>query len=174
MQPYSHFHGWPQKCPFYLVFLSWYLIQDFTESSYVHTFLLSRIKPFWGLPWWLSSKESTSQAGDMDSIPRSGRSPEEEMATHSSILAWRIPWTEEPGGLQSTGCKELDATTRLSMHAHSCVFIWCWLAKETGQLPYGMSHHLNLPGCLIMGAHYSSFSFTATCIWRFDRFKCTL
>ena len=30
------------------------------------------------------------------------------MATHSSILAWRIPWTEEPGGLQSCGCKELD------------------------------------------------------------------
>ena len=29
--------------------------------------------------------------------------PEEEMSTHSSILAWRIPWTEEPGGLQSTG-----------------------------------------------------------------------
>ena len=28
---------------------------------------------------------------------------EEEMATHSSILAWRIPWTEDPGGLQSTG-----------------------------------------------------------------------
>ena len=28
---------------------------------------------------------------------------EEEMATHSSILAWRIPWTEEPGGLQSIG-----------------------------------------------------------------------
>ena len=30
------------------------------------------------------------------------------MATHSSILAWRIPWTEEPGRLQSTGCKESD------------------------------------------------------------------
>ena len=30
---------------------------------------------------------------------------EEEMATHSSILAWRIPWSEEPGGLQSTGSK---------------------------------------------------------------------
>ena len=28
---------------------------------------------------------------------------EKEMATHSSVLAWRIPWTEEPGGLQSTG-----------------------------------------------------------------------
>ena len=37
------------------------------------------------------------------SIPGSGRSPEKEMATHSSIFAWRIPWTEEPGGLQSMG-----------------------------------------------------------------------
>ena len=33
---------------------------------------------------------------------------EKEMATDSSILAWRIPWTEEPGGLQSMGFKELD------------------------------------------------------------------
>ena len=32
---------------------------------------------------------------------------EEEMATHSSILAWRIPWTEEPGGLQSTGLQRV-------------------------------------------------------------------
>ena len=38
---------------------------------------------------------------------------EKEMATHSSILAWRIPWTEELGGLQSTGCKELDTAERL-------------------------------------------------------------
>ena len=37
---------------------------------------------------------------DVGSIPGSGRSLEEGMATHSSILAWRIPWTEEPGGLQ--------------------------------------------------------------------------
>ena len=35
---------------------------------------------------------------------------EEEMATHFSILAWEIPWTQEPGGLQSTGSQELDAT----------------------------------------------------------------
>ena len=35
---------------------------------------------------------------------------EKEMATHSSILAWRIPWTEELGGLQSMGHKELDMT----------------------------------------------------------------
>ena len=35
---------------------------------------------------------------------------EKEMATHSSILAWRISWTEEPGGLQSTRSQELDMT----------------------------------------------------------------
>ena len=33
--------------------------------------------------------------------------PEKEMATHSSILAWRIPWTEEPGGLQSMGLQKI-------------------------------------------------------------------
>ena len=35
---------------------------------------------------------------------------EKGMATHSSVLAWRIPWTEEPEGLQSMGCKKLDTT----------------------------------------------------------------
>ena len=45
----------------------------------------------------------------MGSIPRSGRySLEKEMAAHSSILAWKIPWTKEPGGLQSMGSQELD------------------------------------------------------------------
>ena len=41
---------------------------------------------------------------------------EKEMATHSSILAWRILWTEELGGLQSTGRKESDTTGRLHFH----------------------------------------------------------
>ena len=48
-----------------------------------------------------------------------------EMATHSSILAWRIPWTEEPGGLQSTGRKELDTTERLHFHFHK--YWWLYL-----------------------------------------------
>ena len=41
-------------------------------------------------------------------LPSLGREDplEEEMATHSSILAWEIPWTEEPGGLQSTGSQK--------------------------------------------------------------------
>ena len=39
--------------------------------------------------------------GDAGSSPGLGNPLEKELATHSSILAWRIPWTEEPGGLQS-------------------------------------------------------------------------
>ena len=40
------------------------------------------------------------------------------MATHSSILAWRIPWTDELGGLQSEGHKESDTTERLHFYFH--------------------------------------------------------
>jgi len=47
-------------------------------------------------------------AGDEGSIPGSGRPLEEGMATHSSILAWRVPWTEEPGGLQSMGSQRVE------------------------------------------------------------------
>ena len=56
----------------------------------------------------LAGKESACNAGDTGdvsagSIPGLGKSLEEEMATHSSILAWEIPWTEQSGGLQSLG-----------------------------------------------------------------------
>ena len=52
-------------------------------------------------------KESAYNAGDLGSIPWSGGSLEKGMATHSIILAWRIPWTEEPGGLQSMGSQRV-------------------------------------------------------------------
>ena len=41
---------------------------------------------------------------------------EKEMATHSSTLVWKIPWTEEPGRLQSLGLQESDRTERLHFH----------------------------------------------------------
>ena len=46
---------------------------------------------------------------------------EKEMATHSSILAWRIPWMEEPGGLQSLGLQRVghDLVTLATKHTHS-------------------------------------------------------
>jgi len=70
-----------------------------------------------GLPGGSVGKESTWNVGDLGLIPGLRRSPEEEMATHCSIPAWRIPWTEEPGGLQSMVRKESDMTERLSKHS---------------------------------------------------------
>ena len=60
-------------------------------------------------------------AGNADLIPGSGRSSRGGNGNHSSILAWKIPWTEEPGGLQSIGWKRvgLDLATwhhRLNGH----------------------------------------------------------
>ena len=54
-------------------------------------------------------KNPPNNAGDIGDtlIPGSGRSLEKEMATHFSILAWRIPRTEEPGGLQSMGSQRV-------------------------------------------------------------------
>ena len=54
-----------------------------------------------GFPGSSAVKNLPANAGVAGSVPVSGRSPGEGMATHSRILAWRIPWTEEPGGLQS-------------------------------------------------------------------------
>ena len=55
--------------------------------------------------------------GDTGLIPGSRRSPKEGKATHSSIYSWRIPWTEDPGGLQSMGHKESDMT-EVTEHAY--------------------------------------------------------
>ena len=52
-------------------------------------------------------KESVCNVGEPCSIPGLGRSLEREMATHSSIPVWRIPWTEEPSGLQSMGSQRV-------------------------------------------------------------------
>ena len=60
-----------------------------------------------GFPGGSEGKAPARNAGDLGSIPGLGSSPGEEMATHSSILAWRIPWMEEPGGLQSMGLQRV-------------------------------------------------------------------
>ena len=60
---------------------------------------------------------------------------ETAMATHSSTLAWKLPWTEERGGLQSTGSQESDTTERFHFHFfHSqsqCPTVW-WEMDEDG------------------------------------------
>ena len=63
-----------------------------------------------GFPCWLSLQASLYP------------SSEKAMAPHSSTLAWKIPWTEEPGGLQSMGSLESDTTEQLHFHfSLSCI-----------------------------------------------------
>ena len=64
----------------------------------------------WGFPVGAVAKNPPANAGDsrdMGLILGSGRSPQEEMETHSVILAWRIPWVEEPDRLQPTGLQRV-------------------------------------------------------------------
>ena len=66
-------------------------------STHAHTFLGGS-----------DGKESAYNAGDPGSVPGLGIFPGEGMATYSSILTWGIPWTKEPGGLQSMGLKIVE------------------------------------------------------------------
>ena len=56
----------------------------------------------WGIPGGSDGKESACDAGDSGSIPGQEDPLEKEITTHSSILAWKIPWMEKPVKLQST------------------------------------------------------------------------
>ena len=103
-------------------------------NFYMHTSVTVLLKlhtPFWlvylfglgvrlfqlrGFPCSSVGKESACNGGHLGSILRWEDPLEKEMATHSSVLAWRIPWTEEPGRLQSTGLQESGMTEWLSTH----------------------------------------------------------
>ena len=61
---------------------------------------------------------------------------EEEMATHSSVFAWRIPWTEEPGGLQSMGSQESDSLS------HIRLFVTPWSVACQTPLSMGFSRQV--------------------------------
>ena len=62
-----------------------------------------------GLPWWLIKNPPAMLETQVRSLGQEDPL-EKEMAAHSSILAWRIPGTEETGGLQTQGCKESERT----------------------------------------------------------------
>ena len=68
----------------------------------------------YGLPQWLSGKDSHLHMQETQEtwVQSLGREDplQKEMVTHSSILAWKFPWTEEPGRLQSIGLQELDTS----------------------------------------------------------------
>ena len=79
-------------------------------KNYFHYFSMQNIIAWWfslGFPGSSDGKESACNAIDPASIPESGRSPGEENGYPSSILAWRIPWTEEAGSLQPMGSQRV-------------------------------------------------------------------
>ena len=58
---------------------------------------------------------------------------EKEMATHSSILAWKIPWTKEPGRLESMGSQEMQTTEQLHFHFqsyHCSLIVFFWFKNQ--------------------------------------------
>ena len=75
--------------------------EDFAPSNIIMSF-----------PSGSAVKKPPANTGGMGSIPGSERSLQKEMATHSSILAWEIPWTEEPGRLQSMGSQKIQTWLR--------------------------------------------------------------
>ena len=76
-------------------------------------FLLTLYCFYLGLPCSSDGKESACNAGEKGSIPGSERSSGERNSNPLLVLAWRIPWTNEPGGLQ-LGRKEPDTTGQLT------------------------------------------------------------
>ena len=71
------------------------------------------------MPQWVKNPPAMQDMLETQIGPLNQEDPlAEGMAPHSSILAWRIPWTEEPGGLQSEGFEESD-TTEATEHTHT-------------------------------------------------------
>ena len=118
-----------------------------------------------GFPGGTTGKNPHASAGDIRdtcSIPELGRSPAGGTATHCSILAWRIPWTEEPGRLRSIGSQRVghDWSNLAHMHASKVRkmevqmerIVNSWVGRETGsecltlpsRVPLG-EPHLSLP-----------------------------
>ena len=91
-----------ESCPFFSV--SSPLI---FSSPHIHIPFLKHLVKLMGFPGGLDSEESACNVEDLGSIPGLGRSPREGNGSHSSILALKIPWTEESGRLQFMGSQRV-------------------------------------------------------------------
>ena len=101
----------------------------------------------YGLPGGSVVKNPPANAGDVDLIRESGRFPGEEMATHSSILAWEIPWIEEPGGLQSMGSQRVRQVLVTKQQQDVCRLYANTMPFYTGDLDiHGIWYPWGSPG----------------------------
>ena len=106
-----------------------------TQLALYHYFYAS-FWPFQGFPGGSVSEQSACNASGLGSVPGWKRSPGEGNGNHSSILAWEISWTKEPGGLQSTGSQRVrhNLATKPSTSGHPGLEIkmlcYCTLHSE--------------------------------------------
>ena len=82
-------HTYTQKC------------LPFGKHHKILIIIITCLHPLWAS--MVAHGKESANAGDVGLIPGLGRSPEERNGTHSNILVWETPWTEEPGRLQSMG-----------------------------------------------------------------------
>ena len=105
-------------------------------------------------------KNPPANGGDRGLIPGLGRSPGEEMATHSSILAWEILWTEKPGGLQSLGLQRVrhDSETKQQQ----------WIRRNTGpdERLVGRASIFFWISRWIAGGQFGNFRYYMSCLLR--------
>ena len=113
-------------------------------------------------------KDSACFVGDPDSVSGSGRSLENGMATHTSILAWRISWTEEPAGLQSTESQRVwhDWATN-SFYEYDIDFIF---SKKIKYLSH--SSRLLIPALLCLPSDGLIWNFLSPCCHRNFTYSC--
>ena len=117
-------HGLPAHQAALSFTISWSLLRLMSTESVMSSLLpYEVIYATEGLPRWHSGKESTCQCRRQEMWVGSlgwEDPPEEGLTTHCNILAWRIPWTEEPGGLQSIVLQSWTQLKRLGTHACTC------------------------------------------------------
>ena len=91
-----------------------------------------------------AAKNLPANAGDTGSIPGTGSSPGGGNGTHSSGLAWRIPWTEEPGGLRSMGSHRVRQDLVTKKQQTTYIFIWEYGNKIWIWLSWKVKNHKGL------------------------------
>ena len=139
--------------------------------------LLSMMIPGVSAQWWRI--QLTTQKTQVQSLDQED-SLEKEIAIHSSILAWKIPWTEEPGRLQSMGLQRIrhNLVTEHTMQDVSCIFHWFPLSmwRKITFIPSFwefchkiMFHFFNWFLCIYWDDHLTCWSFWQI-FYLFNRF----
>ena len=97
-----------------------------SQSSWTFNNFIGRLFKETGFPGGAGGKEPDCQRTDVKDLPSLGREDplEEGVAVRSGVLAWRVPWTEEPGGLRSVGCSESAVVKRLSVKRSNFSVYW--------------------------------------------------